>query len=619
MKKTGTRQANSRDLNWIAGIALFVITMALYWPATTFPFVNYDDQLYVYQNPVVLKGLTWDGLKWALTANVAANWHPLTVLSHMADCSAYHLFAGGHHLTNILLHSVDVVLLFVLIRRMTGGFLPGVVSAALFAWHPLNVESVAWIAERKNVLSTLFFILTLLAYLRYGKNPKPSTYALTLILFALGLAAKPMLVTLPFLLFLLDYWPLQRAFPEQKPSTQPRTSSIPFLLLEKVPFLALSAADCIITYVSQIREGTIQSLASVSLAWRLMNIPVAYVTYLEKTFWPIKLGLLYSFPEKLPVISGAISLVLLLIGTVAAWHWREKFRWLMVGWFWFLGTLIPVIGVVQSGVQSWADRHAYVPLMGIFLIIGCGVNELWISRPTFRPCIALGVAAFLCFCVVLTRQQIGYWRDSVTLFSRAVAINPGNPYAQYLLGAALNGQGRFAEAVEHFAMAARITPQNGDYQYNLGLDLINIGKPAEAEEPLSLALKENPNDPALHNTLGVALMQSGKPHEAEQEFSQAIALRPDYSKPYINLGKVQLETGQASSAITNFAVALRLEPNVPETLENLASAYAAAGDSSNAISTANLALKLAQSQHENGLAEKISKEIGTFQAASLRK
>ena len=600
--------------NWIAGIVLFLVTMALYWPTTRFPFVNYDDQTYVYQNPVLLKGLSWAGVQYALASIVSGNWHPLTMMSLMADASVYGSFAGGYHLTNILLHAINVVLLWILIRRMTGLFWPAVVVAMLFAVHPLNAESVAWIAERKNVLSTFFFILTVLAYLRYAENPRPVGYLLTLILFVLGLLAKAMLVTLPFLLFLLDYWPLQRIFRAQNSPEANAVSDLRRLVLEKIPFLAVSAADCIITYFTQAHAGAVSSLASLPFESRALNIPVAYLMYVEKSFWPANLCVFYAFPEKQAVAPAVISLVLLIMGTVAAWHLRWKFRWLITGWLWFLGMLVPVIGIVQAGPQAWADHYAYVPTIGIFLIAGCALNELWGAWRPLRPSLVLAFAGFLCVCVLLARQQMDCWRDSVALFSQAIAVNPNNAAAQALLAASFNGEEQYSNAAEHYAIAVRLEPRAGEYQLNYGLVLVKAGQFAEAIPPLEMVLKQAPNDPGLRNTLGVALMQSGKSHEAENQFEQAIALRPDYPKSYFNLGEVLLKEEQPKPAITNFVTALRVAPNWPKAMERLAAAYAADGDSSNAVSTANRALALAKADYQTGLANEISEELDRYQS-----
>lgn len=600
--------------NWIAVIGLFIATMVLYWPAINFPFVNYDDELYTYQNPFVLQGFSWAGIKYALTTNVGGNWYPLTIMSLMADASLYHLFAGGYHLTNVLLHAINVVLVWVLIKRMTGLFWPGLVAAMLFAVHPLNVESVAWVAERKNVLSAFFFILTVLAYMRYAEDPRPMRYLLALMLFVLGLTAKAMLVTLPFLLFLLDYWPLQRILPAQNSSKADAVPDLRRLVLEKLPFLAFAVADCIITYLTESHEGAVPSRAIVPFESSMLNIPIAYLTYLEKSFWPSNLCVLYVFPEKLPVTSAVISLVLLITGTVAAWHWRWKFRWLIVGWLWFLGMLVPVIGIVQLGIQTWTDHYAYEPTIGIFLIVGCFLYEIWGAWRPLRACLILAPAGFLCVCAILARQQIYCWRDGVALFSQAIAVNPNNAAAQALLGASFNGKGEYSNAVEHFAIAVRLRPQEYDWQLNFGLALVKAGQFTEALAPLETVLKQRPNDVGLRNTFGVALMETGKPHEAENQFDQAIALRPDYPDSYFNLGKVLMKEEQLKPAITNFVTALRVSPNWPQAMERLAAAYAADGDSTNAVSAANRALAMAKADSQPRLANEISMELEKYQS-----
>jgi Flp pilus assembly protein TadD len=588
---------------------LMVLTTILYWPVSAYPFVNFDDQLYVYQNSNVLAGLSWSGFKWSLTAVVAANWHPLTLLSHMADCSIYHQFAGGHHLTNIVFHSINAALLCLLVKRMTGTLWTGFLVAALFAWHPINVESVAWVSERKNVLSTFFLLLILLAYLDYAKRPRPGTYLLTLGLFLLGLAAKPMLVTAPILLCLLDYWPLGRVWGLG-------SGVWGKLVLEKIPFLFFAVADCVITYLAQDKSGSIVTTASIPLLPRLLNVPVAYLTYLEKAFWPSGLCIFYAYPQHPMVAPAIISALVLLAVSGLAWHWRVRYPWFLVGWLWFLASLVPVIGLVQTGLQAWADRHAYVPLIGIFLIVACALGRFNPAPGRSWPRLAAGV--FLGVCLMLTRLQISTWQNSVSLFERAVAVNPANAVAQNLLGAAYNGQDDLPEAIEHFTLATQIEPHNPEYQYNLGRGLVTAGKFAEAEMHLREAVVLAPGDPVMHNTLGVAFMQSGEPHKAEKEFSQAIVLRPDYSKSYFNLGKALLEEGQAGQAITNLTTAVHLESNWPEAWENLAKAYASAGDVSNAVSTATIAWQLAQSDQQPALTLQISNELDAYKSGPLR-
>jgi tetratricopeptide (TPR) repeat protein len=605
--------------NWIVGTGLFLATMILYWPATRFPFVCYDDQLLVYANPHVSQGLTWAGIRWAATAVVAACWYPLTLWSHMLDCSLYGLFAGGHHLTNILLHSTNVVLLWLLVKRMTGLFWPGALVAALFAWHPLNVESATWIAERKNVLSGLFFMLTLWAYFRHVEHPGPARYTLALTFFALALAAKPMVVTLPFLLLLLDYWPLRRISPVEPPDEAFRQRQIWPLLLEKIPFMVLSLASCLITVIVENSAGAVKSTADVPMELRLLDMPVAYVTYVTKMLWPARLCVFYDFPGKPPVAAAAASLLLLAAMTFAAWRWRSKFRWLLVGWLWFLGAMVPVIGLVQSGYHSMADRNTYLPLIGLFLIIACGLNEFWAAKPALRNGIVAAAVVFLGINLMLARRQIMFWKDSVALFTQAVAVNPESAPAHELLAVALTAGGRQADALVHYAAAVRLRPNSADFQYELARTLIDAGRFTEADNCLQAALKQTPDNPVLHNTRGVALMMSGRSKKSQSEFARAIELQPDYSKPYFNLGKALLAAGQIPAAITNFTTALKLQPDWIEASEILASAYAAAGNLSNAVATSSMALKMAQAGQQPDAADRIAAELKAYQkAASLQ-
>lgn len=607
--------------DWIIGLVLFAITVALYWPAMSFPFVDYDDYFYVYNNPDVSHGLSGAGIKYAFTTVVAGNWHPLTVLAHMADCSLFGQNAGEHHFINILFHGINTVLLWILLRRLTGGFWPSVLGAALFGWHPLNVESVAWVSELKNVLSTFFFLLTLLAYLRYAQKPKPAAYLLALGFFALGLLAKPMLVTVPCVLLLLDYWPLKRIIPPpvsakagMKKNTA-ETTPTRFLLWEKIPFFVLAAADSVVTYLIQNSSGAVVSLAAVPMSSRLMNVPVAYITYLEKMMWPSNLCCLYSFPDQLPVAPTLIGLALLGLGSFAAWRWREKYRWLAVGWLWFLGTLVPVIGLVHFGAQAWADRYAYLPLIGIFLIVVCGLNELWKARTSWRPFLLAGCVLFPCACVALSWQQISYWRDSVVLFNRALAVNPNNTQAQNLLGVAYTDTGDFDDAIAHFSVAVRLHPRNAEYQYNLGRALMGEQKFVDAENPLATAVNLQPDDNTWRNTLGAAYLLAGQPQPAAETFSQAIARQPQFAMSYYNLGIVLLQQQQASAAITNFLTAVKLQPDWPEARARLGVAYAATGDLSNAVASASLALTAAQAKHDTALADQISAELNSFQTS----
>jgi tetratricopeptide (TPR) repeat protein len=565
--------------NLLVGLALFLITFILYWPVTAFNFVAYDDQLYVYENNVVIQGLTWSGIKWALTAIVAANWHPLTMLSHMLDWTVYGRFAGGHHLTSLFLHATNAVLLWWLLKRLTQAFWPSALVAALFAWHPLNVESVAWVAERKNVLSTFFLILTLWAYVRYVEVPKFSRYGLALGLFALGLMAKPMLVTLPCLLILLDYWPLRRLVLKHEPSV-PGGGQKKFwnLLWEKIPFFLLAAAASITTVIVQNSAGMVKSLHEVPLALRLLNAPVAGVAYLAKAFWPTGLCAYYPLPAELPVWPAIGSVLALAAITGLIFYHQSRFPWLLFGWLWFLITLAPVIGIIQVGNQAMADRYAYVPLIGLFVAVAWSANH-WLRLKSWTGSLGTAVTAiFLLGCLILTHIQIMYWHDGIALFSRAIAVTKNNVTAHENLGIMLSAAERSPEAIAQFEEAVRINPSNPDSQYNLGLELMGAGEFNAAELHFSEALKYASDNVVLHNSLGVALAAEGKMAAAASHFQRAIELKPDYPKPYLNYAMTLQKMGDNGAAFTNFSKALQFEPDQPEALEKMAAFLATCPD-----------------------------------------
>jgi tetratricopeptide (TPR) repeat protein len=602
---------NERQRNWLVGLVLFLGTLVLYWPATVFSYVNFDDPWYVFTNPDVLKGLSWPGILWTFTSVEPSNWHPLTLISHMTDCSLYGVFPGGHHLTSILWHATNAVLLWGLLKRLTGLYWPSALAAALFAWHPLNVESVAWIAERKNVLSTFFFILTVWAYVAYAENRKSvKCYFLALLLFALGLASKSMLVTLPCVLLLLDYWPLKRFS-----AVDSRIKSWWPILLEKIPFFLLTLADSVVTCVVQKSAGAVQSLTLVPLEYRLLNVPVAYATYLAKTFWPVNLCVFHPFPETLQLAASIISLVILSAVTFLAWRWKTKFPWLLVGWFWFLGTLVPVIGLVQVGAQGWADRYAYLPLMGIFMIMAGAIHQCWMSWPQFRALLAVGVSAYLGFCLVRTGRQVMFWQDSITLFSHVVRLNPEDATSHNMLGRAFASEGRQAESIKQYVAAVRLRSEAEEMHQDLGRALFGAGRYAEAEIALADALARWPDNLEFHNLRGVALMLEGKPAAAQMEFSRAVTLKPDDANAWFNLGKAWLTLGQNQAAITNLTTALRLQPDWPQAWQNLARAQSAVGNQTHAIASATRALKMAQTNQDTELVNQLVSEIKAYQNA----
>ena len=645
---------NRRGLLWVVS-TLVTVTLVLYWPATEYGFVVVDDPEYITENPWVAQGLNLSTLKWAFTATYASNWHPLTWITHMLDQMIYGHFAGGHHLTNIILHALNVLLVFVWLKRWTGALWRSAIVAAFFGWHPLRVESVAWVAERKDVLSTLFMLLTLIAYGKYVLRPTPVRCVLALCAFALGLMAKPMLVTLPFVLVLLDYWPLGRVRPVSE-YTQPGQARAAYtrILFEKLPFLCLSAASCAVTLYAQRTGGALKTVEEIPVTMRLFNSLAAYVQYLGKTFWPDKLCVYYPLPAELPILVGVFAAVVLLCISYVAFRWRQRCPWLFVGWFWFLGTLVPVIGLVQVGHQAMADRYTYIPSIGLFLaLVWC--THYWLARWRFalRWCMAFSGVLLLC-CLWLTREQLAYWRNSITLLTRAVSVTRDNAYAHLNLGVALADTGQTQEAVLHYKEALRIRPNYVHAHNNLGVALTALGQFNDAMYHYTNALRLNPNSELVYNNLGALLAQQGQYELAIEHFNTAIKLNPHYPKPYFNLAFAMQKLGQPGTAVTNYTKALELDPawpealdklayllaacpdrlwhnpsaavklaeravrltksEVPDFIETLAFAYATCGNFSNAQAMAELAWKKANEKRLTQLAERLSADLEFYRA-----
>lgn len=470
---------------------LMGLTLFAYEPVRKYEFVDYDDDRYITANPRIQQGLSWNNMAWAFQSTEVANWHPLTWLSHMADCELYGLNPSGHHLTNLLFHLVNVLLLFLVLQEMTGAVWRSALVAALFALHPLNVESVAWIAERKNVLSTLFWLLTMWAYAFYARQPGWKRYLLVAVLFVLGLMSKPMLVTLPCVLLLLDYWPLGRfvrrtgedRFDHQSPD---ETDQLPRqvdlrsrdlrhtlfrLVLEKAPLLLLAAASSAITIKAQQIDGALNA-KMVPLGARLANAVVSYTSYIYKMIYPVRLAVLYPHPGESLSASQLImaALVLASITVLVVWG-NKKFPYLTVGWLWYLGTLVPVIGLVQVGSQAMADRYAYVPLIGLFIIIAWGIADLTRFLPLRNYGLAIFCGAILITLTVATRRQLSYWQNSLTLFARALDVTDNNDIAHNNLGAILVRKGRLDEGLEHLYTAVRLNPAYGTAYINIAVTL----------------------------------------------------------------------------------------------------------------------------------------------------
>ena len=583
---------------------LAVGTLALYFPIISHDFVNFDDDGYLIENPHVKNGLSWSGIIWAFTSGYASNWHPLTWISHMVDCQLFGLNPAGHHLMNLLFHTANTLLLFILLNYLTGAIWRSAFVAALFAWHPLHVESVAWASERKDVLSAFFWMLSLIAYVRYAKvqsssSPAPAvvSYLLALLLFACGLMSKPMVVTLPFVLLLLDFWPLQRF----KPSTLQR------LLCEKIPFLALSVAACVVTYVVQKNGGAVSKNP---LSFRVENALWAYERYLAKTFWPSDLAIFYPFPSHGLLGLAIVSALLLALFSVIFIALSRSQPYLLVGWFWFLGVLVPAIGIIEVGSASMADRYDYLPSVGLFILVTWALNDL-LGSQRGKQFLATTAAATLIACLIITTHQIKYWRNSITLFSHAlqvttdnyvadaclgqaldaigdeknalifcqdaVRIDPDYPPAQSFLGAVLWKTGDTNQALACLDTAARVAGHNPILQYNLGKFLLEHNYPDKADARFSSALKDDPGFAEAHNALGKTLLKQGKLQQATDELLQATELEPDNAQFRYDLGTVLLTESQSTPAITEFSRAIELQPNFEEAHENLAVALTSEG------------------------------------------
>lgn len=572
---------------------LAVATLAIYSPVVTHPFINYDDRDYVTENPHVQAGLSTQTIAWAFTSTEQANWHPLTWLSHAMDCEIYGLNPHGHHLTSVLIHTANVLLLFLLLQGATGATGVSAMVAALFAVHPFNVESVAWVAERKNLLSTFFFLLALAAYGRYARQPSLLRYAVLGGLFALGLAAKPMVITLPFVLLLLDYWPLARIRGWSTPSPAFPVPQAPWprLLLEKVPLLALSAGSAAITMFAQRSANALESLGHVPIQLRIENAIYSYAKYVAKIFWPVNMALVYPHPlNKLTFFQVGWSAIFLSAVSVLVWRSRGRHPYAIIGWLWFLGTLVPVIGLVQVGPQGMADRYAYMPAIGIFVFLVLGFKDWASATPSISSSLKPIAFVVLAYLAVLTFRQIGYWRSSEELWTHTLQITEDNYIANDMLGSLLVQEQR-PDALQYFEAAARIAPWDPDSHEAVGAALQDRGDLQGAIRAYQVVL--HARDPRIlaytYANLGVIYRQLG--NDAAARLSSQQALRSDpgtvrdmiqslgslvQARPaapgYLRLGLLLEGVGQLQDARSAFERALELQPGfVPaqRALQNL--------------------------------------------------
>ncbi len=562
---TQPRHRLSSKQVFVVCVLLFGLVLWTFLPALHNGFINYDDDVYVTANTHVQGGLTWSNVAWAFENTDASNWHPLTWLSHMTDCELFGLNPQGHHLTSVLLHAINAVLLFLMLRRMTSATWRSLFVAAVFGLHPLRVESVVWIAERKDVLSMLFGLLSLLMYTVYaerrlGQKGKPWIfYILALLCFLLSLMSKPMLVTLPFVLLLLDYWPLNRF----------KNASAWKLVQEKTPFLLLVTASCVVTFIAQRRGGAMELMAGISFTDRCENALVSYCRYLGKLFWPDHLAIIYPVTNHwtIPiVILAAILLLALTVGTIVAHRFHP---YLMVGWFWFLGTLVPVIGLVAVGEQAMADRYSYLPLIGVLIMVTWGTEEM--TRRWRHHVFGLSAVSLVTIttCILSTRQNIGYWKNSETLFRHVIAVTDDNYSAHCNLGNSLLTQGRMEEALVELQAAVTLKPDSPQNLCNLGTALADLGRMDEAIIQFQKAEELRPDYGPAHHNLGMALEQKNQLDKAMSEYQKAVELMPSYAPAHNSLGIALAKNGHLDEAITQFQEAMRLDPSLIQAQKNL--------------------------------------------------
>lgn len=557
-------------------ILLAAITLTVFGQTLWYEFVTYDDNVYVYDNPAVSGGLSAHGFVWAFTHFHGGNWHPLTTLSHMLDCQLYGLNPGGHHFTSVVLHATVAILLFLVLRKMTGTLWRSAVVAAVFAIHPLRVESVAWIAERKDVLSGLFFMLTLGAYARYVAQPVSlARYLVVVVCFSLGLMSKPMLVTLPFLLLLLDYWPLKRfpvsdaRRPDESGDQQATCSPFPCdppaevqsagrLVVEKIPLFALSAVVCVITVLAQ--TTAIVSIKELSFPARIGNALVSYTVYLRQMFYPVGLAVLYPLSRH-SALAITFSIALLASISLVVIVGRRRHRYLLAGWFWYLGMLVPVIGVVQVGITAHADRYTYLPQIGLYLLLTWAVADC-LSAVRRRPHLVCGATVAILLAILTTCAwiQTSYWRNSRSLWTHTLSCTSRNSTAHNNLGETLQRQGKIAEAIVHFDRALQIDPDDPMAHNNLGVALWGQGKIIPAVRHYQRALRINPAYAEAHHNLGIALDEQGNIVEAIAQYRQALRIKPAYTEAHINLGNALQGQGKFSEAIEHYRRALRIKP-----------------------------------------------------------
>lgn len=545
---------SSKNRSLLVCLVLLLATVAVFYQVCTYDFINYDDPTYVYRNPNIRAGIALKAVKWAFTTGHAANWHPLTWLSLMLDWQLFGSNPAGYHAVNLVFHIANTLLLFMVLKQMTDAFWPSAFVAALFALHPLHVESVAWVSERKDVLSAFFWILTMWAYVRFVKHPKITDYLLVIIFFALGLLSKPMIITLPFVLLLLDYWPLERFITRR---------SLPHLLIEKIPLFAMVFASSIVTFIVQQKGGAIRREVSYGFLIRLANASVSYLWYIIKMVWPARLAFFYPHPrQSVSILYAVISAGILLVVTVTVLKFAKNHRYIITGWFWYLGTLVPVIGLVQVGHQAAADRYSYITLTGLFIIIAWGLPALLAKWPYRRRRMVLWTASLIVLSAlaVCTYLQQRYWKDSITLCERALKVTDDNYQAHFCMMEMLLEQGRVEEAIRHSAEAVRIKPDYVEALNALGLSYYCAGKIDEAVGWYRKTLEVDPCAIEAYLNLGTALAAKGEFDEAILFYNKALQIAPDFIDIHISLGRALLDGGRFTQAEEKYKEILNIQP-----------------------------------------------------------
>ncbi len=575
---------------------LIVATVALYWPVHKFVFLGFDDGDYMTENPDVKAGLTADSIKWAFGLSFAGNWHPVTWLSHMLDCQLFGVESGPHHLVNVALHAANAVLLFLFLCRFTKALWRSAFVAGVFALHPVHVESVAWISERKDVLSLFFFVLTLWAWCGYAEaraaRPQRSgrlSYVLALVFCALGLMSKPMLVTLPCVLLLMDVWPMRRLSLDAK--TLRPAALLPFVV-EKIPFFLFSAVSCVLTVVAQSRGGAVATTEIISIQYRIVNALASYLKYIGKIFWPAKLSAFYPLPNQMEYGLAALSLGIIIGVAALAWKWRQSRPYLVTGWLWYVGTLVPVIGLIQVGTQGMADRYTYIPSIGLTIAFVWLVADWVGSNRAGQAGLAVAGVAVLCACVPLTARQVMTWKDTETVFDHARKVTERNYVALTMLGGFLENDGKQKEAIPLFEEAITYAPHYAGAWFGLATAQCLEGNTAEGMKNYETAIQLSPADPQIRNAYAVALINQNRTEEAEKVLRETLAIRPNWAQGHLHLGVVLGGQGKMEEAMQHYEAAVRYKPEADFTHNGYAEALLKARLVPQAIEEFQIALKL---------------------------